>query len=88
MRLVPINDFHSFVEDKFYEKHEISVEILHNPTVGTDNEKKVEAPKKKEEYVKEYAELLELEVSEIDPKLTIKELKQYIADEKKAKGII
>lgn len=76
----------SFLADKYFEKHEISMEILHDPTLSSKGEPtgetKTIVTKKKEDYVKEYAELLGVEITDVDPKLTIKQLQQYIEEAK------
>ena len=77
----------SFLEDKYFEKHEITLVILHDPTLAAGTEKPLSASvtKKKEEYVKELADLLEISVSDIDPKLTIKALQGMIEEETEKK---
>lgn len=85
-RLISINDMESFIGDKYFEKHEISMEILHDPTLSSEGEAtgatKNIVTKKKEDYVKEYAELLGVEITDVDPKLTVKQLQQYIEEAK------
>ncbi len=83
LRVISLTDFQSFLEDKFFEKHEITVEILHDPTLGKGGSGSGTAlpNKKKEDYVKELASLLEIEVADIDPKLTVKKLQEMIAEQ-------
>lgn len=83
-KLVSKNDFKAFAEDRFFEKHEISVEILHDPTLGKGGAT-IAPPPKKEDYMKQVAELMEIDIKDVDPKLSIKELKEIIAEEKKGK---
>lgn len=87
LRLISEGDMQSFLEDKYFEKHEITLVILHDPTLS-GSEKKLNTStvtKKKEEYVKELADLLEISVSDIDPKLTIKALQGMIEEETEKK---
>lgn len=76
----------SFLDDKYFEKHDISMEILHDPTLSTEGEPtgetKTITSKKKEDYVKEYADLLGVEITDVDPKLTVKQLMAYIEEAK------
>lgn len=85
LRVIAKDDMESFLSDKFFEKHEITVEILHDPNLGSgsDSGKTLDMnkiTKKKEDYVKELAALLEIDASDIDQKLTIKQLEQMIAE--------
>jgi hypothetical protein len=93
-RFYSINDFREAQADQYFEKHSYSVEILHNPNLTSEEVEEEETgskpksgAKKKEDYILEYATLMEVSVDDIDPKMTIKELAEEIAKVKANKGI-
>lgn len=102
---VAINDFLLMRDGGFYEKEQISVEILHDPTMpesaaekmkvlkdnkeeGGKDEGGAQEPEKKKvkaDYVKEYAELMEIAIEDVDAKMTVKELQAEIETIKASK---
>jgi hypothetical protein len=97
LKYYAVNDFQEALNDAYFEKHSLSVEILHDPTKSEDDESDdsdegsgstlTKTVKKKEDYIKEYADLMEVTVEDVDPKMTVKELQTEIAAIKKEKGI-
>lgn len=98
-RFVSINDFNLAMEQRYYENHSISVEILHDPTIvdlvevkkpvkpATNVAKSTAPPKQKQDYVKELAEVLEIDPTQVDPTLSIQQLRGLIKEHKRRKGI-
>ena len=69
----------SFVSDRYFENHEITVIILHDPTYKEGDKVKEVKLVKKEDLIKKYADMIEVPIESIDPKITIKELNVLIA---------